>query len=1343
MESENIDLIEISNGLLNDSQKNCCSSSNCLCSELMRDVTTQKRNQSNCSHCMKTNEFLDKIQGINRFGIVFKIEKTSNDSWMSVGQIPNVLQNEIGQLLIKNEKEIESSNLISYNDQEYVEEIRTKILEVADFLSSGETIQKMTSIEKNYRYVGVIMTAKYSLAHVLEYYKKEFGNDISFVRALKIEQVTMDVMMTCQGCVNSVSGILDSIPDVLAYKVDLSTKQVHLYFSKKSTLFRVMQKLGEKKRKFTLVSPPNAFRRYIMEHSSMKCNGCASKIKSTLEKELGNSLYAVETNVPTKEVFIAAKLNEIIQTNESETIEKQNNVKELQIDKVLLTMGKEFHVVDFSSREEKFFIQGMKCQSCITKIKTMLEELPNVSFTKISLDSESIVYSSLSRQEIIKKIEELGYSIKDDSLETQNQIQVSESEVNKSFLPSESIDNNELNDNLFVVDDKVINSKNQIKRKKKKYNKLKNDEIKITIPEKEITVSFTVSGMSCASCVSKIENQVKGSKGVKSCSVNLLSQRAVVVFNENVTDSTDIQNIISKLGYGVEKVEQISDDQILLYIPELDTNIINKIVNLLNQEYISLEDSSMKNKTIKLQFHPTEIKVRDIIALLSSNGITAELTSGDEKSKELLLRVKEIRLYRNLFFFSFIFTIATIVIGMLLMYLPPFSEWLEINLFRGLTPMFLITLILVTPVQVIGGSQFYILSFKALKGFNPDMNTLISVGAWASYLLSIFSMLYGMIIYDPSSHFHPANYLETSAALITFLLLGRVIENYVKSKTSSALVSLMDLKPKIAQLVLTESKSDDTYDDKLTHSDVEVIDSRLLSIGDIIKILPGEKVAADGVIVFGTSSCNESMITGESIPVEKKIGNEVIGGSINVDGTLFVKVIRTGNNSTLSKIAKLVEDAQSDKPQVQELVDKISRIFVPGILILSVLVFCYWLFIGYFFIPESWIPSGLNVFSLALLFGASVTVVACPCALGLATPLAIMAGTGVGALNGVLIKGGHALELTQKTTAICFDKTGTLTEGKLSVDNHLIISSNPKQVFRILKSAESLSEHPISKALVQFAISELEKFGNDTENDVIISEFKNIPGRGIVCSNNGQNLVIGNKLLMQENNINLDESAKFSQKARTLVYFGLNGKLEAVFGLIDVIRPEAISVIKYLKKIGITVCMVTGDNLQIATYVANKIGIETENIHSNMTPEGKKKVIENLQSKKYIVMHVGDGINDSPALAQADIGLAVGEGTDVAIDCADIVLMKNSISGVATAIHLSKVTFRRIVLNLFFAFAYNIIAVPLAAGFLFPIPGIHLILPPWVAGVAMGLSSISVTISSLLLGITYRRPKFN
>lgn len=563
----------------------------------------------------------------------------------------------------------------------------------------------------------------------------------------------------------------------------------------------------------------------------------------------------------------------------------------------------------------------------------------------------------------------------------------------------------------------------------------------------------------------------------------------------------------------------------------------------------------------------------------------------------------------------------------------------------------------------------------------------------------------------------------------------KYLEVLAKGKTSDAIAKLMDLAPETATLL--------TLDEEGNVTNEEEIDSRLIQKNDVIKIIPGTKVASDGFVIWGQSHVNESMITGEARPVAKRKGDTVIGGTLNENGVLHIRATNVGSESALSQIVRLVESAQMAKAPVQKFADRISKYFVPLVIMLSFSTWLAWFLAGKFHgYPKSWIPSSMDSFQLALQFGISVMVIACPCALGLATPTAVMVGTGVGASQGVLIKGGQALESAHKVNCIVFDKTGTLTVGKpVVVNTRLLKNMVLREFYELVAATEVNSEHPLAKAVVEYA----KKFREDEENPLWpeARDFVSITGHGVKATVRNKEIIVGNKSLMLDRNIAIPADAEdiLSEAeglAQTGILVSIDGEVVGVLAISDPLKPGAKEVISILKSMKVRSIMVTGDNWGTANSVAREVGIEMESVIAEAKPEQKAERVEALQASGYTVAMVGDGINDSPALVAANVGMAIGAGTDIAIEAADIVLMKSNLEDVITAIDLSRKTFSRIRLNYIWALGYNVLGIPIAAGALFPSTGFRL--PPWIAGAAMAASSVSVVCCSLLLKY-YKRPK--
>ena len=613
--------------------------------------------------------------------------------------------------------------------------------------------------------------------------------------------------------------------------------------------------------------------------------------------------------------------------------------------------------------------------------------------------------------------------------------------------------------------------------------------------------------------------------------------------------------------------------------------------------------------------------------------------------------------------------------------------------------VFFILFVIVTPVQFYVGIQFYTGFFKSLRRRSADMNSLIAIGTSAAYFYSVVVTFFPDLLPTGSREV----YFDTAAVIITLIIFGRFLEAKAKSKTSDAIKKLMGLQAKTA-LVIRDGKELEIPVDEV-------------QVSDIVLVKPGQKIPVDGIVVSGSSSVDESMITGESIPVDKSEGDKVVGATINKQGALKVKAAKIGSDTVLSQIIKLVEQAQGSKAPIQRLADKVAGIFVPVVMAVAVITFSVWFAFG----PE---PS----FVFALVNFVAVLIIACPCALGLATPTAIMVGTGKGAENGILIKNGEALETAHKVDTIVFDKTGTLTKGKPEVTDVIPVGEKltKDKVIEYAAIAEKNSEHPLGQAIVSYA---QKSFNTIADPD----GFMSLPGMGVSADFDGKQLLIGNKKLMIERSVPLDGVEdiidKIENQGKTLMILAVNKEIAALIGVADTVKEDSAEAVNALKKMGRKVAMITGDNKRTANAIAVKLGIDT--VLAEVMPDDKVKEIKRLQDAGNIVAMVGDGINDAPALAQADVGIALGSGTDIAMESSDIVLIRNSLKDVVRAIELSSYTIKKIKQNLFFAFFYNTAGIPLAAGILYPFIGF--LLNPMIAAAAMAMSSISVLGNSLLM----------
>ncbi|CAA0805779.1 Probable copper-transporting ATPase HMA5 [Striga hermonthica] len=816
-------------------------------------------------------------------------------------------------------------------------------------------------------------------------------------------------------------------------------------------------------------------------------------------------------------------------------------------------------------------------------------------------------------------------------------------------------------------------------------------------PEQDIAMCrVRIKGMACTSCSESVERALSMVDGVKKAVVGLALGEAKVHFDPNITSTDHILKAVEEdAGFGAELISTGNDlSKVHLKLeginsPDDFTAIQGALESLEGVNHVELD---MEEHKVTISYEPNIIGPRSLIQCIKEAG------SGPNSYQATLYnpprggeaeRQHEISVYQNQFMWSYLFSVPIFVFSMVLPMLPPYGNWLNYKVINMLDLGMLLRWILCTPVQFIIGKRFYAGSYHALRRKSANMDVLVALGTNAAYFYSVYIMLKALT----SDSFEGQDFFETSSMLISFILLGKYLEVLAKGKTSDALAKLSELAPDTACLLTLDAEGN-------VISETE-IDTQLIEKNDVLKIVPGTKVPVDGVVIDGQSHVNESMITGEALPVAKRPGDKVIGGTMNENGCIRVRATHIGSETALSQIVELVEAAQLAKAPVQKLADQISKFFVPTVVLAAFLTWLGWFIPGVAGLyPKAWIPTAMDAFEFALQFGISVLVVACPCALGLATPTAVMVATGKGASLGVLIKGGTALEKAHKAN----------------------------------------SEHPIARAVVEHAKTLLQKHGSHHDQFTEVTDFKVHPGAGVSGKIGEREILVGNKRLMQLFDVPLggevDRYVSENERlARTCALVAIQGRPAGAFAVTDPVKPEAALVVSYLHSMGVSSVMVTGDNWATANAIANQAGIHK--VFAETDPLGKADKIKELQLQGTSVAMVGDGINDSPALVAADVGMAIGAGTDVAIEAADIVLMKSCLEDVATAIDLSRKTMSRIRINYVWALGYNVLGMPVAAGLLYPFTGIRL--PPWLAGACMAASSISVVCSSLLLQY-YRKP---
>ncbi|MFS0602007.1 heavy metal translocating P-type ATPase [Peribacillus frigoritolerans] len=790
--------------------------------------------------------------------------------------------------------------------------------------------------------------------------------------------------------------------------------------------------------------------------------------------------------------------------------------------------------------------------------------------------------------------------------------------------------------------------------------------------------NIQITGMTCAACATRIEKGLNKMGGVEQATVNLALEKSSIKYDPSKLSEEDFEKKIEALGYGV--VKQKAEFDITGMTCAACATRIEKGLN--KMEGIATANVNLALEKATLEFNPSEVTISDIIAKVEKLGYGAHQKLDNKEQVDH--REKHIKDQQRKFIISAILSLPLLwtMVGHFsftsFLYVPDIlmNPWIQ--------------LILATPVQFIIGKQFYVGAYKALRNGSANMDVLVVMGTSAAYFYSLYQA-----IVTAGTHHGPHLYFETSAVLITLILLGKLFEARAKGRSSEAIKKLMGLQAKTAIVERDGVEKEVPLE--------EVV------ISDTILVKPGEKIPVDGEVVEGTTAVDESMLTGESLPVDKKAGDALYGSTINKNGFIKMTATKVGRDTALAQIIKVVEDAQGSKAPIQRMADQISGIFVPIVVGIAILTFLVWII---------WVQPG--EFTPALEVLIAILVIACPCALGLATPTSIMAGSGRAAEFGILFKGGEHLEQTQSIDTVVVDKTGTVTHGKPVLTDVILADGQYEDKFlSMIGAAEKQSEHPLAEAIVQGIQEKGIELGD-------VQFFEAIPGYGVQATVSGQGVVIGTRKLMQQYGIDihsvLPAMEELERNGKTAMLAGINGQYAGVVAVADTIKDTSREAVRRLQEMGIKVIMMTGDNERTAQAIAKEVGVDA--VIAEVLPEGKAEEVKKLQKQGKKVAMVGDGINDAPALATADIGMAIGTGTDVAMEAADITLIRGDLNSIADAILMSRKTMRNIKQNLFWAFAYNTIGIPIAAIGL---------LAPWVAGAAMAFSSVSVVLNALRL----------
>ncbi|XP_054722630.1 copper-transporting ATPase 1-like [Uloborus diversus] len=1265
------------------------------------------------------------------------------------------------------------------------------------------------------------------------------------------KKITLEIRgMTCNSCVKTIQDKISIANGVKSIVVTLETNSAEIEFNSDIVSdMQLAEQIEDMGFEVPILSKPNFIKSTFIV-KGMTCNTCVRKIESNVLS------YSAVKSI---RVSFDERLARIVYDSK--------NISESELCKIISELGFVCEPVPLNVDPESFAkitVIGMTCHSCVNNIEDFVGKKPGVNKISVSLSDKmaSIWYDPniIKSNELRDVIDDMGFEASilevadlTDKLkcvalhiqsfgstvwssEDEDQLffskgvisikTVSSESVLVYYMPSVTCMNDIMNfiqSMGFMCNETVRDSSKDLSFSdvpdastnviKNGFTDLSKKTVYLDVEDNLEKCFIRVTGMTCASCVAAIERNVMKIEGVHRVLVALMAQKAEIKYDPAYILPSQLASVVTELGYPSTVLDDVSTEfgDVNLHIGGMTcSSCVHKIESTIGKlPGVVSASVALATQQGHFKFDSEVTGPRTIIHTIKSMGFDAYPLSDRTRDASYLLQKEEVRKWRNSFYLSLMFGLPSMIVMMYYMFMKMHNmekKWCCVV--PGLSAQNLYLFLLATPVQFYGGRYFYVQAYKALKHRMANMDVLIMLATTIAYFYSVGALLYFMAVESDHS---PKTFFETPPMLLIFISLGRWLEHIAKGKTSEALAKLLSLQATEATLV--------EIDDDGQILNEKQIDVELVQRGDILKVVPGAKIPVDGRVAFGNSMADESLITGESLPVPKRPNSQVIGGSVNQNGVLLIVATHIGKDTTLAQIVKLVEEAQTSKAPIQQLADKIAGYFVPVVVAVSVITLVGWIVAGYISVDhikmyhkhhkEDATDSEIT-FQFAFQCALTVLAIACPCSLGLATPTAVMVGTGVGAANGILIKGAEALELAHKVKCVLFDKTGTITQGVPTMTRVCVFVE--KNVFSLAKilavagTAEANSEHPIAAAITAFVKKALktESFGKcedfaavpgcglrckvsniqhmlteepnvecytsavkssignlNIENDisnVLIDRNKidspnfnasnlaadligNLNEPGSPSSNRNQvfNVLVGNREWMLRNGLQVPETVDsimkdHEEKGHTAVLCAIDGTLVCMMAVADPIKPEAHLAVYTLKKMGLDVILLTGDNKKTAAAIARQVGISR--VFAEVLPSHKVMKIQQLQERGLKVAMVGDGVNDSPALAKADVGIAIANGTDVAVEAADVVLIRNDLLDVVGAIDLSNRTVRRIRCNFLFASMYNLIGIPVAAGVFRPW---HFVLKPWMGSAAMALSSVSVVCSSLLLKL-YHKP---